>query len=304
MAKYKPKKPDSKIKVKKLQETEGLNTGFGEYNESTGGGKPFEAGNSNTRTTRENGKTRQAQNPTTNQPRTGDGKFTYKSVNGQSIDPKYGPSRGVTVPPTLTGGENGVKIEDVKEGFKSQSGDYWDKYKDKWYQKGSMVVTTGLSTKVSAEDVWKMAKEYDSSLGEFKGESENWSTKKGGKSKEEKSAKEEVEKTGEQQNVIEKETGGIKVMGKKFKDFVKAKEEPPVKEEPAPVKEEVKEEVVQEKPWGKTGKFTDLVANNFKAKMKTELGDEYNEEIMTDDVIEEFLGSLSEEELKEIHDYK
>ena len=211
MAKYKPKKPDSKIKVKKLQDTEGLNTGFGEYKEAVGGGHPFEAGNSNTRTTRENGKLREAENAKTKQPRTNDGKFTYKSVNGQSIDPKYGPSRGVTVPPTLTGGENGIKISEVEKGFQSQSGDYWDKYKDKWFRKGGMVVTTGLSTKISAEDVWKMAKEYDETLGEYKGEGENWETKKGAKSKEEKSAKEEVEKTGEQQNVIEAETGAIKI---------------------------------------------------------------------------------------------
>ena len=112
-----------------------------------------------------------------------------------------------------------------------------------------MVVTTGLSTKISAKEVWNMAKEYDPSIGEFKGEGENWSSKKGGVSKEEKAAKEEVSKTGEQQNVIEKETGGIKVMGKKFKDFVKAKEEPAkdeVKEEPV-VTEEAKEEVVEDK---------------------------------------------------------
>lgn len=300
MAKFKPGKPDSKIKVKKLQETEGLNTGFGEYKESTGGGKPFEAGNSNTRTTRENGKERQAKNPSTNQPRDNSGHFTYKSVNGQSIDPKYGPSRGKTVPPTLTGGDGTIKIEDVEKGFAKQSGAYWDKYKDKWYQKGSMVVTTGLSTKVSKETVWNQAKEYDKNLGEFKGESENWETKKGGKSKEEKEAIDKVKQSGEQQNVIEKETGAIKVKGgkKAIQDFIESKKEP---EKVEPVKEEVKEEVkVQEepdKPWGKTGKFTEKQANKAKEAIKAELGpNEFDESFWTDEVLEEFM-QLNESKL-------
>ena len=100
---------------KKIEETQ--DSGFGKYSESTGGGKPFST--SNTRTTRENGKYRQANNKT-NQPRTNDGKFTYKSANGKSIDPKYWPSRGKTVNPLLTGGVNGIKIEDVEQEFQSK----------------------------------------------------------------------------------------------------------------------------------------------------------------------------------------
>ena len=305
--KYKPQKPNSKIKVKKIQDTEGLNTGFGNYKEATGGGHPFEAGNSNTRTTRENGKLREAENPETNQPRTEDGKFTYKSVNGQSINPEYGPSRGVTVPPTLTGGQNGVKIEDVEKEFKSEKGSYWDKYKDKWFREKGMVVTEGLSTKISAEAVWNMAKEYDKDLGEYKGEGENWSTKTGRKSKEEKAAVEQVQQGGGQQNVIEAESGGIKTMGKKFKQFVKDKEEPevPAQEEPVgeqPVSEEPQE--IQAQPWGKSGKFNSIIHDNFLAKMKNELGSEYDEEQMTDELVEDFLLSLSDEDIQEIIDYK
>lgn len=297
MAKYKPSKDKKKHIVKKIQETEGLNTGFGDYEESTGGGKPFEAGNSNTRTTRENGKTRQANNPTTNQPRTEDGKFTYKSVNGKSIDPKYGPSRGVTVPPTLTGGQNGIKIEDVEKQFGTKSGAYWDKYKDNWYNVGGKIVTVGLSTKISAKAIWDMAKEYDSSLGEYKGESENWKTKAGVKSKAEKEAIGKAKSEKAQQNVIAKE-GGIEQVGgskkKAIQDFIKSKKEP---EE---VKEEVTEEAVKEEPvvneeekqpWGKSGKFTLGDKNKAVSRMKEELGSEYDEEFWTDEMIEEFIES-------------
>ena len=320
MAKYKPSKDKKKHIVKKMQETEGLNSGFGEYDESTGGGKPFEAGNSNTRTTRENGKERQAKNPTTNQPRTNDGKFTYKSVNGQSIDPKYGPSRGVTVPPTLTGGENGIKIEDVEEQFSGKSGAYWDKYKDHWYNVGGKVVTVGLSTKISAKAVWEQAKEYDSSLGEYKGESSNWSTKTGRKSKEELIAQEKAKKEKTQQNVIAKEGGIQRVNEKKqgklseqFMDFMKNKEKEPevtkevAKEEvvsPAPEVENKVEDKIEDKPWGKSGELKERHATNFKAQMKDELGDEYDPELMNDEEIEQFLLGLSPEQLEEIYNYK
>lgn len=296
MAKFKPSKDKKKHFVKKIQETEGLNTGFGEYGESTGGGHPFEKGNSNTRTTQENGKKRKAENPTTSQPRTSDGKFTYKSVNGKSIDPKYGPSRGKTVPPTLTGGENGIKIEDVEEQFASKGGSYWDKYKGKWYTKGAKVVTEGLSTKVSAETIWNMAKEYDSSIGEYKGESQNWSTKSGKKSSAEKEAMGKAKAEKSQQNVIEKETGAIETVGgmkKKINDFIKSKKEPePVKEEPAPESEPIQEPpVVEDKPWGKSGKFKESDKNKALANIKKELSESggYDEEFWDDDTLEEFM---------------
>lgn len=87
---------------------------IGSYAENTGGGHPFSKGNSNTRTTGANGKIRQVENEDTDQARTSDGKFTYKSANGETA--KY-PGRGKTVPPQLTGGKNGVYIneEDAQE---------------------------------------------------------------------------------------------------------------------------------------------------------------------------------------------
>lgn len=312
MAKYTPNKNKKSITkknddVKKIQETEGGN--FGKYMESTGGGTPFEKGNTNTRTTQENGKKRQSQNPTTNQPRTNDGKFTYKSVNGKSIDPKYGPSRGKTVNPLLTGGENGIEIEDVEKQFGGQSGAYWDKYKDKWYQKGGKVVTQGLSTKVSAETIWNMAKRrYDTVKGEFLGESESWSTKTGKKSAAEQAAIEKAKATGEQQYAIDASTGAIETKGgmkKALKDFAEKKKAPekapvveekveesvtaeqPAKEQPAPVIENPEDK----KPWG-SGKYNIGQKNKAIASIKKELGDEYDPEIWEDETnLEEFIES-------------
>ena len=225
------------------------------------------------------------------QPRTNDGKFTYKSVNGQSIDPKYGPSRGETVPPTLTGGQNGIKIEDVEKQFVQKSGSYWDKYKDKWYNVGGKVVTEGLSTKISAQAVWNQAKEYDKDLGEFKGESANWQTKTGKKSVAEKEAIGKAKAEKAQQNVIEKETGGIETVGNKkaIKEFMEAKKEPEkIKEEK--VEETVKEEpVVHDEPWGATGKYKMSDKNKALNVIKKELGDEYDEEFWNDATLEEFI---------------
>lgn len=296
MAKYTPNKNKKNI-VKKIQDTEGGN--FGKYEESTGGGTPFEKGNSNTRTTQENGKKRQANNPTTNQPRTGDGKFTYKSVNGKSIDPKYGPSRGKTVNPLLTGGVNGIEIEDVKQNFAAQSGAYWDKYKDKWYQKGGKVVTEGLKTKVSASTIWDLAKKrYDSVKGEFEGETENWQTKGGKKSAAEQAAIQKVKSTGEQQYAIDASTGAIETKGglkKAMKDFAEKKKAPVVEEpkvaEPvaeAPV-EAPKENPEDKKPWG-SGKYNIGQKNKAISVIKEMLGDEYDAEIWEDEgSLEEFI---------------
>lgn len=209
---------------KKIEETD--NSNFGNYMESTGGGKPFST--SNTRTTRENGKYRQANNDT-KQARTSDGKFTYKSVNGKSIDPKYGPSRGKTVNPLLTGGENGIMIEDVEKQFDAKSGDIWDKYKDKWYRKGATVVLgRDHKTRVAGESIWEIARQrYDSVAKEFGGrivwddnarqwvatdegkESDTFKeVKKGRKSEAEKAAATSAYKTGEQ-TFVKDSDGGI-----------------------------------------------------------------------------------------------
>ena len=304
MAKYKPNK-DKKSHVKKIQETEG--SGFGEYKESTGGGKPFEKGNSNTRTTRENGKQREAENPTTNQPRDRGGRFTYKSVNGQSIDPKYGPSRGKTVNPLLTGGDGTIKIEDVGKQFSQQSGSYWDKYKDKWHTSGGKVVTEGLQTKISAEEIWNVAKKrYDSVKGEFEGETENWQTKTGKKSAAEKAAIEKVKATGEQQNPIDVNTGAIENvhMKEKMQEFAKAKKAPVAPKEEVKVEEQktteeppVSQPAVNpedQKPWG-SGKYNVGQKNKAIAAAKKMLGDEYDPEIWEDEGnLEEFIEQYPE----------
>lgn len=295
MAKYKPNK-DKKSHVKKIQETEGGN--FGQYGEATGGGHPFEAGNSNTRTTQENGKLRQSENAgKTNQPRTGDGKFTYKSVNGKSIDPKYGPSRGKTVNPLLTGGQNGVMIEDVEKQFGSQSGSYWDKYKDKWHTSGGKVVTEGLQTKISAEEIWNLAKKkYDTVKGEFEGESENWQTKTGKKSAAEKAAIEKVQATGQQQNPIDVNTGAIETKGgmkKKMQEFAKAKKEPEQPKVEEKVQEQGQTYVSEEdkQPWG-SGKYNMGQKKKALERAKQELGDEYDPMLWEDDAfLEEFIDS-------------
>lgn len=227
--KYRYSKKNKKGSFKKIEETEGSN--FGNYSESTGGGKPFST--SNTRTTRENGKYRQANNKT-NQPRTDDGKFTYKSVNGKSIDPQYGPSRGKTVNPLLTGGENGIKIEDVEKQFENKQGDIWDKYKDKWYRKGSEKILGGRAdyrTRIAGESIWEIARQrYDEVNKEFGGkivwdssakmwvatdegkESDTFKeVKKGRSSKEELAAKTQASKTGKEADVVDVKTGSIKL---------------------------------------------------------------------------------------------
>lgn len=203
-------KPYSK---KKIQETN--NSGFGKYDEGVGGGaspSPLKPG---THGHGVNSDHRKEHNDTM-QPRTDDGKFTYKSVNGQSIDPKYGPSRGETVNPLLTGGKNGVKIDDVQDDFAQQSGNYWNKYKDSWYTKGGeMVLQSGKKwqTRVAGATIWEIAKRrYDKVKGEFEGESSTFEeTKKGAPGIEEKAAKQMAKTTGQEQAVISQKTGGIKL---------------------------------------------------------------------------------------------
>lgn len=225
------KKPYQK---KKIQSTYG--GGFGKYQENTGGGdSPNGNAKPGTHGHGVNSDYRQENNDTM-QPRTSDGKFTYKSVNGKSIDPKYGPSRGKTVNPLLTGGVNGIKISDVESQFASEQGSYWDKYKDKWYQKGSEIVTSDGKTRVAAKAVWEVAKEsYNEVTGEFGGnikathklgnggvksiggqggtaESNVFDeVKRGRKTAEEQKAQQQALKTGKEQGVISKQTGGLKV---------------------------------------------------------------------------------------------
>jgi len=128
----------------------------GSYQENTGGGHPFKAGDSNTRTTGANGKIRQAENDT-DQPRTKDGKFTYNAVNGKDV--KY-EQRGKTVPPTLTGGRNGVYIneEDKKETAISAEA-FFDKKEYQPFFEGDKVAFEGKVKTLKVDD-FKVAQGY------------------------------------------------------------------------------------------------------------------------------------------------
>ena len=229
--------------VKKIQDYD--NSRFGKYDENTGGGHPFKAGDSNTRTTKENGKLRQSNNDTM-QPRTNDGKFTYKSANGHAI--KSEKSRGKTVNPLLTGGVNGVYIEDVEKQFKEKSGEYFDKYKDTWYVGGGEMIGTDFKTHISQKACWEVAHEkYDEEKGELGGESKNWEyNKRGVKSKDEKAAIQKAQVSGKSEAVIDKSTGAIKNAPNKsanymtdnpeHKDLFEKKEKPKFVKKTTPTK--------------------------------------------------------------------
>lgn len=193
-------------KMASIKETEGGN--FGNYEEYNGGGSP-KGGIWGGRNGRVGWDERQKQGEVSesehreNQPRTSDGKFTYNSVNGKET--KYD-GRGETVNPLLTGGKNGIKIDDVKNEFQAKSGNLYDKYKDKWYQKGSMKVTKEgkkYVIKISSDDIWEIArKSFDISKGEFGGESKTFEqTKAGAPGKFGTAAKAEAKKTGQEQYV-------------------------------------------------------------------------------------------------------
>ena len=228
---------------KKIQDAK--DSGFGNYQEGVGGGGSPKAKDPTKRAPGVNSDYRQSNNNTM-QARTKDGKFTYKSVNGQSIDPKYGPSRGKTVNPLLTGGENGIKIEDVESEFADQKGEYWDKYKDKWYSKGGeFVVGDDWKVRVAGDAIWNVAKRrYDSVKGEFASESEVFSeTKKGRPGKEEAAAKQKAQASGEEQAVISQKTGGIKL--KPGTVLVKPE---PKKSEPQPAEKPAQTPVIPSQP--------------------------------------------------------
>lgn len=188
-----------------IKDTEGGN--FGHYDEHKGGGTPRggvwggRSGRVGWDEREKSGELPQNAHRE-DQPRTNDGKFTYNSANGKET--KY-ESRGKTVNPLLTGGENGIYIDDVKDkktgqikkGAKTQftekSGSLYDKYKDKWYQKGSEMITKEgkkYTVKLSANDVWEIARvSFNIKTNAFNYEPENFDKSKSGRhSKEEKTA--------------------------------------------------------------------------------------------------------------------
>jgi len=135
---------------------------IGNYTESTGGGTPLAKGEK----LKDHPEAKRVM-----QPRDEDGQFTYNSVNGKGL--KYGPSRGTTVPPFL----RGVKLTFCAPGTKLKI-DGQDGIKIK-------IMTIDMTV----EEIVNACKEYIESEEGFAGMGEGSSiTKKGRKSKEEKTA--------------------------------------------------------------------------------------------------------------------
>lgn len=210
-------------KMTSIKDTEGGN--FGNYKENNGGGTPRGGvwGGKNGRVgwdEREKSGELPQNAHRKEQPRTNDGKFTYNSVNGKET--KY-ESRGETVNPLLTGGENGVYIEDVdkrgkthdgvKSQFANKKGDLYDKYKDKWYQKDSKLITKEgrkYKVKLSANDIWEIARvSFDVKKGSFTYEDENFNKSKAGRrSRDDKTAMQNARKDNAEQ-FVKSNSGGI-----------------------------------------------------------------------------------------------
>lgn len=202
-------------KKSKIAETE--DSGFGGYQEARGGGTPRggvwggKSGRVGWEKREESGELKEGSHRE-EQPRTDDGKFTYNSVNGKTT--KYA-GRGETVNPLLTGGENGVKISEVEKQFGEKSGELYEKYKDKWYQKGSEKIARtgkGLRVKISNEDIWEIARRsWDIEKGEFTGESGVFDESKVGRHSEAEKAALAGAKKGKEETYVSDSEGGIAV---------------------------------------------------------------------------------------------
>lgn len=206
-----------KFKKKTIKEEYGESGGFGSYSESNGGGTPRGGiyGGKSGRVgwdSRKNSESMPAGAHRESQPRTSDGKFTYNSVNGKELAPSSDPTRGKTVNPLLTGGENGISIDTVEQQFSQEYGSYWNKYKDKWYRKGGEIVGKDFKVHIAAESIWNIAKDkFDKVKGEFVKEKGSFDeTKKGRASVEEKAAKQKAYLTDDEAAVIDSK-GGIKL---------------------------------------------------------------------------------------------
>lgn len=235
-----------KEKISNIIRDFGVSGNFGEYGENVGGGESPHPKDPNKRAPGVNSSHRREYNDT-QQPRTDDGKFTYKSANGKKINPKYGPSRGKTVNPVLTGGKNGVYIDDVKEEFEQKEGDYWDKYRGQWYDVMSEAVKREKKfewhTHVAADAIWNVAKEFDTKLGEFKGESTVFDEiKKGRRSAEENKEIKDAKKDKKSYSYV-KEKGDEAI--KKFRKAPSAME---AKEPEVPAEEEKPQPVIPAQP--------------------------------------------------------
>lgn len=136
------KKSKSKRNIKEITEGAGA---IGTYKENTGGGEPIDGGG---RGQWERNDYKEKRVP--DQPRTNDGKFTYNAVNNKplkEISKSHGKSRGTTVPPTLTGGVNGVD-EDIFKRTDDGSGNLtrsaasklYEKFEGEFYKKSTIFI--------------------------------------------------------------------------------------------------------------------------------------------------------------------
>lgn len=205
-------------KKSSIKDTE--NSNFGNYKEYNGGGSPKGGiwGGQDGRVgwkQRENaGEVKQGEKRS-EQPRTEDGKFSYNSLNGKET--KY-ESRGKTVNPLLTGGKNGIYIQDVETQFKNKQGSLYNKYKDKWFQRGTELITKeGRKYRIGLanDDIWNIAKRsFDITKGEFTGESETFAeSKKGARGKAEKAALAEA-RANKGETFVKNPAGELKQHGK------------------------------------------------------------------------------------------
>lgn len=135
-------------------------SGYGTYDENTGGGEPIITGNPpvdrgawakhNYKEKRESG-----------QPRTKDGKFTYNSVNGKEIKSvslgKDGKSRGHTINPLLTGGVNGLDVKESRKAIENGTignDKTLQKVKDLYYPASGVYVGLDGKVRYTKEDVF------------------------------------------------------------------------------------------------------------------------------------------------------
>lgn len=131
---------------------------FGHYMTGTGGGEPIPAG-----------KKMSTEKRDPDQPRSSDGKFTYNSVNGKplkDISKSHGHSRGTTIPPTLTGGKNGIHYysDSTHEHIVKGGQDALEKFTSLTvadaYRKGDRIVTFDGKIAIAKKDFIESATEY------------------------------------------------------------------------------------------------------------------------------------------------
>ena len=181
--------------VKEVQKEKGK---FGHYKTGTGGGEPIPAG-----------KKWSTEKRDPDQPRTSDGKFSYNSINGKplkEISKVHGHSRGTTIPPTLTGGVNGVHYysdsshEHIVKGGQDALEKYTSLTFENAYRKGDKLIGFDGKVAIASKDFIESASEYVANKGKEEkltgALAELAEAKKGGKKEEIDAAVEKVLSTG------------------------------------------------------------------------------------------------------------